>query len=147
MWRIVRAEFLYHKFIFILFLGLTPLVVLFRTMWYEEADTSSVMVWVLLFLTVNTWVSLKLKEKRDVLYVLSPLPVWQVGLARGQVRPGTALGASVLHEAAVLVPGGQIVRVGQSHVLRGQLGLTQKVDHRLVVQPVTSLPPSRHSLG
>lgn len=105
MWHIVKGEFLYHRLLFAISLVLTPFIIAYELTGLEDAPGVGLFMWLLMFLTVNTWVSMQAKEKRDIMYVQLPLPVWQVGLARLMVVTMTCLGISTLcaalHLAAV----------------------------------------------
>jgi hypothetical protein len=107
MWRIVRAELNYHKSIFLPFLGLIPALIVFEMRGPVERIHPMFLIWMLLFLPVNTWVSLRAKDKRELQYMQLPVAAWQIGMARIAVVFAPALTSTaayaLLHVA--LVPG------------------------------------------
>jgi hypothetical protein len=82
MWRIIRAEVSYHRYIFLAFLALMPGLVLHEMAGPVERVHPGVLIWVLVFLPVNFWVSLRSKDKRELQYTQLPIPAVEIGAAR-----------------------------------------------------------------
>ena len=59
MWRLVRAEFIHHKYLFLVSFGLAPLAIAYDVLQPARVPPSGILIWLLMFLTVNTWVSLR----------------------------------------------------------------------------------------
>ena len=97
MWRIIRAEISYHRFIFLPFLALIPALIVFEVHGPVERVHPALIIWVLLFLPVNTWVSLRAKDRRELQYTQLPIAAWQIGTARVAVVLVTALASTVVY--------------------------------------------------
>ncbi len=103
MWRIIRAEVSYHRYIFLTFLALMPLVILHEMMGPVERIPPVVLIWLLVFLQVNTWVSVRAKNKHELQYMQMPVPAWEIGAARIMVVLGSALASAALYVALHLL--------------------------------------------
>ena len=97
MWRIIRAELTYHKLVFLPFLALIPALIVFEIHGPVERIGPGVLIWVLLFLPVNTWVSLRAKDKRELQYIQLPVAAWKIGLARIAVVLAPTLASMALY--------------------------------------------------
>jgi hypothetical protein len=82
MWRIIRAELGYHRSVFLPVLVLIPALIVFEMRGPVERITPALLIWMLLLLPVNTWVSLRAKDKRELQYMQLPVAAWQIGAAR-----------------------------------------------------------------
>jgi hypothetical protein len=80
MWRIIRAEFAYNRLNYLIFLAfLLPVLA------YDALRVSAVpafLVWLFMFLMVNNWNAIRIREKRSTQLSQLPLPAISVGMAR-----------------------------------------------------------------
>ena len=101
MWRIIRAEVSYHKYIFLVFLALIPGLIVHEMRGPVERVHPALIIWMLVFLPVNTWVSVRAKDKRELQYTQLPIAAYKIGAARIALVLGSALATtavySVLH--------------------------------------------------
>ena len=97
MWRIVRSEVSYHKYIFLVFLALMPALILHEMHGPVERIHPALLIWMLVFLPVNTWVSMRAKDKRELQYMQLPVAAWRIGAARIVVVLGSALVSTGLY--------------------------------------------------
>jgi hypothetical protein len=103
MWRIIRAEISYHRYIFLTFLAMMPLLIVYEAAGPVERIPPGIMIWMAVFLPVNTWVSMRSKDKRELQYVQLPVEVWRIGTARILIVLGSALAATAVYTALHLV--------------------------------------------
>jgi len=91
MWRIIRAEVSYHKYIFLGFLAGMPLLIVHELAGPAEMIHPALIIYMLVLLPVNFWVSLRAKQKAELQYTQLPIPAWEIGAARVVMVLGTAL--------------------------------------------------------
>jgi hypothetical protein len=97
MWRIVRAELSYHRYIFLVFLAMMPALIVHEMRGPVERIPPAILIWMLVFLPVNTWVSLRAKDKRELQYMQLPIAAWKIGAARVAVVLASALASAALY--------------------------------------------------
>lgn len=97
MWRIIRAEVSYHKYLFLVFLALMPALVLHEKAGPTESLHPVFLIWMIVFLPVNFWVSLRAKDKRELQYSELPIRPVEIGAARIAVVVGSALVSTALY--------------------------------------------------
>jgi hypothetical protein len=78
MWRIVRAEIGYNRLMFLLFLVIMAMLSIYSA----YRPISYLMAWLMLFLGVNTWLAIRIREKRDCMLARLPVPDSRVAWAR-----------------------------------------------------------------
>lgn len=99
MWRIVRAEVSYHRYVFLFFLALMPALIVHEMRGPVERIPPGVLIWLLVFLQVNTWASVRAKDKRELQYMQLPVASWKIGAARIAVVLATGLASAALYAA------------------------------------------------
>jgi hypothetical protein len=97
MWHIIRAEALYHKYLFLAFLALMPALVLHEMSGPVERVHPAFLIWMLVFLPVNFWVSLRSKDKRELQYSQLPIRPAEIGAARVAMVVASALASMALY--------------------------------------------------
>ena len=80
MWRIVRAEFAYSRLNYFIFLALLVPVLAYDAV--RVSATPAFLAWLFMFLMVNTWNAVRIREKRSFQLAQLPLPAIKVGMAR-----------------------------------------------------------------
>jgi hypothetical protein len=103
MWSIIRAEVSYHKYIFLIFLALMPALIVYETIGPVEVVHPGIIIWMLVFLPVNTWVSVRAKDKRELQYMHLPVKAWEIGAARILIVLGSAVASTALYLALHLL--------------------------------------------
>jgi len=81
MWHLLKAEFVYHKKIYLWYSCFLPLIVA----WVISPPVSlspNYLMFVLLFMIVQNWVVFRNKEKRDYLHAKLPLSMNRIALVR-----------------------------------------------------------------
>ena len=99
MWNIIRAEVSYHRYIFLAFLALIPLLVVHEMMGPVERIPPAIAIWMIVFLPVNTWVSVRAKDKRELQYMQMPVEAYKIGVARILMVLGSALASTAVYLA------------------------------------------------
>jgi hypothetical protein len=97
MWNIIRAEVSYHRYIFLAFLALTPLLIVHEMMGPVERIPPAIGIWLIVFLPVNTWVSVRAKDKRELQYMQMPVEACKIGVARILMVLGSALASTAVY--------------------------------------------------
>jgi hypothetical protein len=97
MWRIIKAELIYHKFVFLPFVALVPALIVFEMRGPVERVAPGLIIYMLLLLPVNTWVSLRAKDKRELQYMQLPIAAWRIGMARIAIVFAPALVSMALY--------------------------------------------------
>ena len=78
MWRIVRAELSYNRLTFLAFLVIMSMLSIYSA----YRPTTYLMAWLMLFLGVNTWLAVRIREKRDSQLILLPVSENKIAMAR-----------------------------------------------------------------
>jgi hypothetical protein len=97
MWRIIRAEVSYHKYVFLFFLALMPALIVHEMHGPAERIPPAILIWMLVFLPVNTWVSVRAKDKRELQYMQLPVAAWEIGAARISIVLASGLASAALY--------------------------------------------------
>lgn len=97
MWRIIRTEVSYHKYIFLAFLAMMPALVVHEMMGPVERVHPVFIIWMLVLLPVNIWVSVRAKDKRELQYTQLPVPAREIGAARIVIVLGSALVSTAVY--------------------------------------------------
>lgn len=80
MWKIIRAEFSYNWFTFVIFLAIVPLIHAGQARY--ETSYITLLAFFLLLLMVNGWNIRYIREKRDYQYAQLPVATKKVAAAR-----------------------------------------------------------------
>ena len=99
MWRIIRAEVSYHKYMFLAFLAAMPALIIHEMIGPVERVHPAFIIWMLVFLPVNFWVAFRAKDKRELQFMQLPVKAWEIGAARVIVVLGSALVSTALYTA------------------------------------------------
>lgn len=78
MWQIVRAELKYNRLNFLIFLGIVSLGCIYGV----YRPMALFVAWVMMFLAVNNWNAVRIKEKRDFQLAQLPVSARRIALAR-----------------------------------------------------------------
>ncbi|MFQ5824104.1 MAG: hypothetical protein ACE5JB_08635 [bacterium] len=81
MWSILKAEFNYHKKIFLGFSIFVPLLRIYATSPIEDLPPNYLMFW-MMFLMVQSWYAFRNKEKRERQLTRLPITMRKMALAR-----------------------------------------------------------------
>lgn len=82
MWHIIKAEVSYHRYLFLAFLAAMPALIVHEMVGPVERVHPSFIIWILVFLPINFWVSFRAKDKRELQYSQLSIPAWEIGAAR-----------------------------------------------------------------
>jgi len=106
MWRIIKAEFVYNRVNYLIFLAFLLPVLAYAGL--RQSALPAFMAWLFMFLMVNNWNALRIREKRSFQLSTLPLPSRTVGTARLMMI--VLLSGSFLlifgMLQAILIPGG-----------------------------------------
>jgi|GEM_PF-2546765 len=97
MWRIIRAEASYHKWLFLGFLAAMPGLIIHEMIGPVERVHPAFLIWILIFMPINFWVSFRAKDKRELQYTQLPVKVREIGAARILMVLGSALVSTALY--------------------------------------------------
>lgn len=97
MWHIIRAEAFYHKWLFLGFLACMPGLIVHEMIGPVERVHPAFLIWMLVFLPINFWVSFRAKQKRELHYAQLPIKAWEIGAARIVIVLGSALVSTALY--------------------------------------------------
>jgi len=103
MWNIIRAEVSYHRYIFLTFLAFVPLLIVHEMMGPAERIPPAIVIWMIVFLPVNTWVSVRAKDKRELQYMQMPVKAYKIGMARILMVLGSALASTAVYLALHMI--------------------------------------------
>jgi hypothetical protein len=80
MWRVIRAEIAYNRWNYLIFTALLVPVLTYGAI--SESVTPTFLAWLFMFLMVNNWNAVRIREKRSFQLAQLPLPARAVGMAR-----------------------------------------------------------------
>jgi hypothetical protein len=80
MWRIARAELAYNRLNYVIFLALLSPVLAYDAI--RESATPAFLAWLFMFIMVNNWNAIRIREKRSFQLAQLPLPAITIGMAR-----------------------------------------------------------------
>ncbi|MFQ5769025.1 MAG: hypothetical protein ACE5HX_00710 [bacterium] len=97
MLNLLKAEFKYHKTIFIVYLSLIPLISI-QACYSVIVDLSANYVMGMLMLALlQNWIASRNKERRERKYTLLPISIWKIALTRISFIMLTCTGAWVAY--------------------------------------------------
>ncbi len=97
MWRVIKSEFAYHHKLFGGFLIIIPFFwLVVRSLAVADLPLG-MLLFVMLFLLLQNWTTIRNKDRRERLQALLPLPAFQTALARMAVVVFAALVYGAIH--------------------------------------------------
>lgn len=82
MWHILKAEFNYHKKIFLGFFGFLPFICFHAINPILEDLSANYLIFMLIFLMLQNWNTFRNKENRERQHIRLPLSIKKIALAR-----------------------------------------------------------------
>jgi hypothetical protein len=82
MWSLFKSEIEYHRRIFLAFFGFIPLFWIYAGYPFVEDMPQGMWVFVMIFLMLQYWIIFRNREKRDRRFVMLPVSIYQIALAR-----------------------------------------------------------------